>query len=209
MTNHTPQAAIALVDELPHLVLAETVAGDLLEPVLMGAVLSPEAEALYRYMLWRIWSDSLPLLVVIMLNPSTADHESDDKTITGLITRARRWGYGGLLVVNLFALRSKEPDEMLAHAAPIGPENDRAIKLALTQNRHMVLCAWGTDGLHLNREVEVKCVISESGAKPYALKLCANGAPGHPLYIAQATKPFALSITIPPNVVEMTQDSLR
>src|ERR1700730_4474366 len=39
----------------------------------------------YRYRLWREWDRSLPTLAFLMLNPSTADHLTDDPTITRLI----------------------------------------------------------------------------------------------------------------------------
>ena len=41
-----------------------------------GAVLS-DCEN-YRYELWRIWDESKPKVLFIMLNPSTADTEVND-----------------------------------------------------------------------------------------------------------------------------------
>src|SRR3546814_16904510 len=63
--------------------------------------------------LWRIWDDTKPQCMFIMLNPSTADADLDDPTIRRCIGFAKSWGYGGLQVCNLFAYRSTEPRELL------------------------------------------------------------------------------------------------
>ncbi|MFZ5698755.1 MAG: DUF1643 domain-containing protein [Pseudomonadota bacterium] len=63
----------------------------------------------YRWTLTRRWDDR-PMLLVVMFNPSTADHMEDDPTIRTLMQRASRvWGYGGIEVVNLIPLRSPNP----------------------------------------------------------------------------------------------------
>ncbi len=77
----------------------------------MNAVIS--ACGTWRYELRRIWDDNLPLLVICMLNPSRADATINDPTVLNLIHFARLWGYGGILIVNLFAFRSSSPDEMM------------------------------------------------------------------------------------------------
>ncbi len=49
----------------------------------------------YRYLLWRIWDRSKPLVMFIGLNPSIADGETDDPTIRRCKAFVRSWGYGG------------------------------------------------------------------------------------------------------------------
>lgn len=68
----------------------------------------------YRYSLTRTWGGAytLPPLVAIGLNPSTADEKENDPTITREIDFAQRWGHSGLLKVNLFAYRSTDPDAL-------------------------------------------------------------------------------------------------
>jgi hypothetical protein len=106
---------------------------------------------LYRYELQRVWQQGKPLLVTCMLNPSTADADNDDPTIRTLLHFGRTWGYGGLLVVNLFAFRSSSPREMMSHPTPRGPKNEQTVNSALTfarsQNRP-ALAAWGANGAH-------------------------------------------------------------
>jgi hypothetical protein len=73
-----------------------------------SANLSPDR--VYRYSLMRVWDESLPLLVVIALNPSRADETENDPTIEKEIKYAKRWGCGGLLKLNLFFLPNGLPE---------------------------------------------------------------------------------------------------
>ena len=77
-----------------------------------AAELSPDG--VYRYKLSRIWAPDIPPALFIMLNPSTADANQDDPTIRRCIAFAKRLGHGGLLVGNLFALRSTNPARLFA-----------------------------------------------------------------------------------------------
>ncbi len=81
----------------------------------------------YRYSLSRTWNESLQRIVFIGLNPSTADAQHDDPTVRRCIGFARRWGYGGLTLVNLFAYRTTEPAELKEVDDPVGLDNDRWI----------------------------------------------------------------------------------
>ena len=60
----------------------------------------------YRYELRRIWQPKKGLVCWVMLNPSIADANIDDPTIRRCIGYTAKWGYGGRVVVNLFALRA-------------------------------------------------------------------------------------------------------
>uniref|UniRef100_UPI00260AFB77 DUF1643 domain-containing protein n=1 Tax=uncultured Halomonas sp. TaxID=173971 RepID=UPI00260AFB77 len=93
---------------------------------LMGAWFSLEVEPVYRYALWRVWSNHSPLLIVSMLNPSTADHRKDDPTIRRVIGFAKRDGFGGIIVLNAYAFRATNPRNMLAASDPVGPLNRMA-----------------------------------------------------------------------------------
>lgn len=76
-----------------------------------GAIISECGK--YRYQLWRIWDDTKPKVLFIMHNPSTADANEDDPTIRRCIGFAKRWGYGGIYVGNLFAFRATDPKDLL------------------------------------------------------------------------------------------------
>ena len=81
----------------------------------------------YRYLLWREWDSDRKIVSFIMLNPSRADAEINDPTITRCINFAKSWGYGRLEVVNLFAYRTSHPSLLKQTAEPIGRDNDRYI----------------------------------------------------------------------------------
>lgn len=67
----------------------------------------------YRYILTRRWSPA-PMLGCIGLNPSTADELQDDPTVRRWMGFARRDGFGGIVVGNLFAFRATNPRVMCA-----------------------------------------------------------------------------------------------
>ena len=103
----------------------------------------------YRYELTRIWQDTLPKLVLIGLNPSTADAETDDNTIRVCSKRAREWGYGGIVMLNLFAYRATDPADMCRAGNPVGPGNN----VVLNRYRHVpAIACWGGHGSHLDRD---------------------------------------------------------
>jgi hypothetical protein len=78
-----------------------------------------------------------------MLNPSRADGEVDDHTIRKCIRFSMMWGYDALTVVNLFALRSRNPRAILSHKDPIGQENDWWINTMISRADRIV-AAWGS-----------------------------------------------------------------
>ncbi len=148
----------------------------------------------YRYRLWRTWDAARPALGFIMLNPSRADHQVNDPTITRCLQRALVGGkFGGLEVVNLFPLRSSDPDALLAHPAPLGDRparNDGAIMDAIDRCS-MVICAWGAHKAAPARAAEVLRIVRMSGRGSLLFRLGLNqdGSPKHPLYIAASTRP--------------------
>lgn len=144
-----------------------------------GADLSPCRA--YRYRLWRILGDG-PALTVIGLNPSTADETEPDPTITRLTERARRGGFGMLMMLNLFAYRATDPREMKHAADPIGPDNDGFL-LDEARAAGLVLCAWGTHGTHRGRALNVTAWLRGAGVKLHVLRLTKGGHPEHPLYL--------------------------
>ena len=155
-----------------------------------GAIIS-DCEK-YRYSLWRIWDKEKPIFTFIGLNPSTADHIQDDRTITRCINFAKSWGGGGIYMANLFAYRATDPQEMMSQEDPIGPDNDAYLNQLATESQKLIAC-WGNDGAFNERSTFVKHLLKD---KLYYLKLNKSGEPGHPLYIhssAQIT-PFLESI---------------
>lgn len=120
-----------------------------------------------------------------MLNPSTADANIDDPTIRRCIGYTAKWGYGGIVVVNLFALRSKDPNNLCISDDPIGTANDEYIMRASGEAR-LTIIAWGIRGKYLERDEAVMRILSF----PYYLALTKNGSPRHPLYLRKELMPI-------------------
>ena len=138
--------------------------------------------SMYRYSLSRTWDTSLPRVLFVGLNPSTADDQCDDPTVRRCIGFAQRWGYGGLILVNLFAYRTTDPSGLTEVDDPIGSENDHWI--AVEQARvDRVVAAWGNHGVLLNRDEAVL----ETLTRAYCLGITKAGCPRHPLYLAATT----------------------
>ena len=143
----------------------------------------------YRYTLWRRWDPEGPLVMIIGLNPSTADARQDDPTIRRCIGFARDWGYGGLVVTNLFAFRATYPADLKAAADPVGPRNDAWIRRMAGQVE-IIVAAWGNDGLWLDRSERVQKMLA---GRLHCLRLNAGGEPAHPLYLPAGLNPFVWS----------------
>lgn len=133
-------------------------------------------DKIYRYKLSRTWDSTKPTILFIGLNPSIADENVDDPTITRCINFAKDWGYGTLLMANLFAFRSTYPKDIYLIDDPIGKDNDHYLLECVTQSDLIVAC-WGNNGTYMNREK----VITELVPNLYCLQKNKNGTPHHPL----------------------------
>ena len=150
-----------------------------------SAVLS--VDGLYRYQLSREWGGGA-LLAFIMLNPSTADAEIDDRTIRRCIRFARDAGHDGIVVGNLFAWRATKLAELKTATAPVGPDNDAALA-EIIAGASIVVCAWGASGTLLNRDRSVLRMIGELEKVPHCLAITGTGHPAHPLYLPAHFRP--------------------
>ncbi len=139
-----------------------------------GAVFS-ESE-IYRYALWRVWDNSKPLIMFIGLNPSTADEIEDDQTVRICTNFVKRWGYGGFILGNLFAYRTKDPQQLKMASDPVGTKNEYWL-LYLAQKATKVIAVWGNHGNYKNRSDEVKNLFDDL----YYLDLNKTGEPSHPI----------------------------
>ncbi len=140
----------------------------------------------YRYVLIRCWDESLPQLIAIGLNPSKADESTNDNTVRKLIVLAKRWGYGRLVLLNLFAWRSTDRSAIATAPDPVGPENDAALERYCTPGRK-VLVAWGNDGWRLARDQKVLHRLQAIGCDVWSLGVTKEGRPKHCLYLANDT----------------------
>lgn len=148
----------------------------------------------YRYTLTRQWNGKKGYCMFLMLNPSTADEYKNDATVERCERYARGWGYGGLLVGNIFAYRATERKDMTAYTGdPIGEDNDNNI-INMAKRSEIVVCAWGIDGAHMDRSRQVLQLLKDNSIEPYCLTVTKDGEPGHPLYLKKSLKPVKFNV---------------
>lgn len=172
------------------------------------AELSPDG--IYRWTLGReLVGSGKPLAIFCLLNPSKADAEKEDATTRRLWRFAMELGYGGYMLINMFAFRATSPRDLYDATDPVGPENQEWIFRVLRDERSRrqqlddyendvvpvhVICGWGNHGALMGQDqtflgwmmspelldVELQC-----------FGLTKENQPKHPLYLpatARTTK---------------------
>lgn len=139
----------------------------------------------HRYKLWRTWGEGGRLAHFIMLNPSTADAAILDPTVTRCLGFALAWSCDGLVVTNLFALRSTDPRALYSEEDPVGSDNDAYIRAA-ADRCDINVCAWGVHGAYLDRGRHVAELLQ--AYRPQCLGVTKDGHPKHPLYLKSETE---------------------
>ncbi|MDE7548394.1 DUF1643 domain-containing protein [Acetobacter fabarum] len=149
----------------------------------------------YRYTLHRVWDKDRPLVMWLMMNPSVATEQGDDRTVAKCQRYARAWGYGGLYVGNTFAYRCTDQLRLLETPDPIGPGNDAAL-LDMALRADLVVAAYGSPHHKalLARGPQVVQMLQDHGIMVCALRLSNAGRPCHPLYLPAELKPFELPV---------------
>jgi len=137
----------------------------------------------YRYSLSRIWDKKKKHVLFIGLNPSTADEEMDDATVRRCLNYAKNWGYGGFIMVNLFAYRTTFPSELKQVQYPVGKDNDKYI-IKLSKKADITVATWGNNGNLYNRDKQVLSLVSNL----MCLNVNKSGQPAHPLYLNKDLK---------------------
>ena len=143
----------------------------------------------WRYALWRTWQEGEGHAMFIGLNPSTADETQDDPTVRKCMGFAKRWGYGGIYMLNLFAYRSTDPRALLHVEDPVGPQNNEHLAM-YARSAGIVVAAWGAFKIAEKRGEFVDGLLRAQGANTAnrlwhlrCLGVAKSGAPRHPLYV--------------------------
>lgn len=136
----------------------------------------------HRYTLHREWIGGEGILCWIMLNPSTADEFADDPTIRKCCGFAKRWGFRGIVVTNLFAYRATYPREIKKLVGPnytLAVGNNDPIITAKAADAAMVVVAWGNNGSIRDRDKYVMGRLLHS-RDLYCISKTKQGHPTHP-----------------------------
>lgn len=164
-----------------------------------SAIFSPCGK--YRYLLSRTWHESGPRDLWIMLNPSRANAERGDMTVSKCIGFSQTIGSAGFDVINLLGYVTPHPLDLLRVPDPTGPENDLNIRYmagALTGAKYpaRVICAWGSSHRLIShlvsaRTIQVLGILHKAGIdireSLWCLGRTASGSPRHPSRLAYAT----------------------
>ena len=150
----------------------------------------------FRYTLTRTWDETKSGVAFICLNPSTATATEDDPTIRRCIGFAKSWGYGQLLILNIFAYRATKPADMWkAHKSGVdiigGAENwTETLQIyAMEHKCERVIAAWGTHGGARG----ISVMLNWQHPRLECLALNADRSPKHPLYLKSDLRPIAFT----------------
>lgn len=154
----------------------------------------------YRYGLWRRWARGGPWVTFLMLNPSLADIEHSDPTVTRCERFSQAWGCAGIEVVNVFGLISPQPRDLFGKRDPVDHvtgANDAHIRRAVARS-DFVVAAWGTHAANPRFAGRLQAIARiVRGHDVRALRVTQAGHPSHPLYLPSTAKPLHYEVTAP------------
>lgn len=154
-----------------------------------GALFSPDRS--HRYLLWRSWLDTLEQgtleswLMVMGLNPSTADEKRNDPTVSQMVGRGKRLGFTGLLMTNRHAHVSTDPRFLNTEDGDRETLNDNYI-LAAAKLASMIIFASGNQASDANY-ITAKILSLEKNI--WVFGLTSNGKPRHPRGLSLSVQP--------------------
>ena len=105
----------------------------------------------YRYRIWNTWDKKKPVVSFIGLHSESHPDGRLDRKLKAL---AIGHGCGGYQLLNLFAAKCDQPQDVWKTENPVGNANDRVIRLTVLGTSFTV-CAWGRIGQHLARSAQV------------------------------------------------------
>jgi len=136
----------------------------------------------YRYELHREWDKKKGKVLFIMLNPSTACGVTDDLTTRRCVNFAKKWGYGGIMIGNIYPFRAKRPKDLRKWTNNCGKKEYKALFENMDCVRDMavdaeiIVCAWGCNYPGIPKWID------KMNYGLHYLELCKDGlTPKHPL----------------------------
>ena len=157
---------------------------------------------LYRWILEFQISNNRKELIFIGLNPSLSDNKFTDNTTKKIIKISSFNKYGNLKIINLFALISKNPENLINHSDPIGFLNNQFIKSSLIYWSGNIHCdlwlGWGNKGKLFSRNEQVLKIVEKykklkekrflDTYEPLIIRKTKYDNPIHPLYCRDNSK---------------------
>lgn len=149
------------------------------------AEFSEEGPPRCRFALGRDWIKSKGAVLFVGLNPSRADAETDDMTVTKGIGFAARWGFGRTIHVNAYPFITPYPASLGdCTEAELRRNDSRMLELAATAK--LVVLAWGFFPKFAGRFKEVSGLLNRF--QPVCLGRTKEGFPRHISRIGYASE---------------------
>ncbi len=145
----------------------------------------------YRYCLTGNEAAKKPL-IVLGLNPSTANEEKPDQTMKKVVSFMESNGFDGFMMLNLYSRRTPYPKKL--KSIGIDPKehekNLESIKRHISSiDQPTILLAFGANIVKINGLVDCfKDIVKECKAynpKWFCLDTTKDGHPKHPLYLSK------------------------
>lgn len=149
-----------------------------------GAIFTDERT--HRIYLWRIWDRTKPLVMFILLNPSTANETLNDHTVRKCIGFAKRWGYGGIFMCNVFTLVSTDP-KALNKEPNIAMGASLAMKV-IRQKCEKAVVGWGSYITQVRQWEDRVERIKWDLSPLHCLGVTKDGHPRHPSRLPYTTQ---------------------
>ena len=157
---------------------------------------------LYRWKLELEISSNPKELIFIGLNPSLSDNKFTDNTTKKIIKMSSFNSYGKLKIINLFALITKNPNNLNTYKDPVGPDNNQVIKSSLRYWSENIDCdlllGWGNKGKYFSRNeyvLQILCKYKKlkqikflDSFAPLIIRKTKYNHPIHPLYCLDNSK---------------------
>lgn len=154
------------------------------------AVFSGERDQ-YRPLLRRwVASTDFPARYVcfIGMNPSTAEADFNDPTITREWGFAKREGFSAYAKCNVSDFRATDPKDLLAPGLQLQSPANGPIIAAVAADAAMTIVCWGSVNRALAPHAKrLLANVRQMGVKLWCFGTNADGSPKHPLYLATHT----------------------
>jgi len=140
-------------------------------------------------------------LICIGINPSTAEPEKLDRTLTTVKRYSQDLGYDSWMMLNIYPQRATNPDDLDAKLnIEYHKENLQQIETIFSQGSHDIWAAWGTlidKRAYLKTcLIDIVAVASKYNCNWYTMgKRTKEGHPHHPLYLKKdlSLEPFDIN----------------
>lgn len=141
----------------------------------------------YRYSLTYRWASGGRRALFGMQNPSTADADKSDRTVTRCIGFAKRLKCSSLVVVNMAAGIATKPADLLKLTDPVGSRNVAVVTQA-SLGVDFAIAAWGALSPRLRKLFASSIRAFLEMRHVQCLGFTIGGDPRHPLYLSSKVR---------------------